>query len=230
MNEAENRSSMQALSALADGEADAALAASVSVAWRDDAELRRRWHAYHLIGDVLRSDELAGAGGDAAFLRRLRKRLEQEPVVLAPTPPAEAAAEAPVLRAVNGSPARDGRSGARRWTAPAAVAAGFLVVAGVLTVTRVPVGPETASAPQLTQAEGPAAAVPAARGLVGPVLVAEPAAESALPGNGVLIRDARLDQYLMAHKQFGGSSALGMPAGFLRSATFEGPSAAPGSR
>jgi sigma-E factor negative regulatory protein RseA len=39
--------------------------------------------------------------------------------------------------------------------------------------------------------------------------------------NGQLIRDARLDRYLAAHKQFAGSSALGVPSGFLRNATAE---------
>ena len=38
----------------------------------------------------------------------------------------------------------------------------------------------------------------------------------------VMIRDPRLDELLAAHKQFGGTSALQMPAGFLRNATFEG--------
>ena len=47
----------------------------------------RRWHAYHLIGDVLRSDDLASAPGrDAAFLQRLSARLDDEPAVLAPEP------------------------------------------------------------------------------------------------------------------------------------------------
>jgi sigma-E factor negative regulatory protein RseA len=40
---------------------------------------------------------------------------------------------------------------------------------------------------------------------------------------GVLIRDPRLDELLAAHRQLGGASALQMPAGFLRNATFEGP-------
>ena len=42
------------LSALVDGEVDASLAAALSGQWRDDAALRSRWHAYQLIGDVLR--------------------------------------------------------------------------------------------------------------------------------------------------------------------------------
>jgi sigma-E factor negative regulatory protein RseA len=39
---------------------------------------------------------------------------------------------------------------------------------------------------------------------------------------GVMIRDPRLDEFLAAHRQLGGASALQMPAGFLRNATFEG--------
>jgi len=39
----------------------------------------------------------------------------------------------------------------------------------------------------------------------------------------VMIRDPRLDELMLAHRQFGGTSALQMPAGFLRNATFEGP-------
>jgi len=38
----------------------------------------------------------------------------------------------------------------------------------------------------------------------------------------VMIRDPRLDELMAAHQQAGGVSALQMPAGFLRNATFEG--------
>ena len=38
----------------------------------------------------------------------------------------------------------------------------------------------------------------------------------------LMIRDPQLDALLAAHRQFGGTSALQMPAGFLRNATFEG--------
>jgi sigma-E factor negative regulatory protein RseA len=41
--------------------------------------------------------------------------------------------------------------------------------------------------------------------------------------DGKLIRDARLERYFAAHKQFGGSSALGVPSGFLRAATTQTP-------
>ena len=47
------------LSALVDGELDPAAAVRACAGWRDDAGCRATWHAYHLIGDVLRSDDLA---------------------------------------------------------------------------------------------------------------------------------------------------------------------------
>jgi sigma-E factor negative regulatory protein RseA len=48
---------------------------------------------------------------------------------------------------------------------------------------------------------------------------------AAVPGTepSVMLRDPRLDELLAAHRQFGGASALQMPAGFLRNATFEQP-------
>ena len=68
-----------------DGEADASAAAGMLRAWRDDAAGRAAWHAYHLIGDVLRSEDLRSAPRrDAAFLAALRARLDAEPALLAP--------------------------------------------------------------------------------------------------------------------------------------------------
>lgn len=210
----------EALSALVDGEADAGVVAAASARWRDDAATRERWHSYQLIGDALRSDELGGRGRDAEFLLALRKRLEQEPTVIAP---------AAIQR-----PARGRRAGAlRRWAPPAAIAAGFLAVAGALTVTRVSAPPP--ASPQLVQAPSPVLVQPlpvvAAASAVAAETLARAVPERAEPATGVLIRDARIDQYLAAHKQFGGSSALGVPSGFLRSATYEVPGAvAAGSR
>ena len=44
---------------------------------------------------------------------------------------------------------------------------------------------------------------------------------------GAIVRDARMLELLAAHRQFGGTSALQMPSGFLRNATFE---SSPGER
>ena len=189
----------EVLSALVDGEAGKESVARATAAWRSDAEMRRTWHAYQLIGDVLRSDDLASVPArDEQFLQRLRARLADEPVVLAPQPQ-----ETMSLAA--------GRS-ARRWRAGAAVAAGFVAVAGVLVALQSP-SPEQA----VSVARAPSPIVPAT---TMPPVGAEPAGEHAvLVTDGKLIRDARLDRYLAAHQRFAGASALGVPSSFLRSAT-----------
>ncbi len=191
------------LSALVDGELEDGAVAQACARWRDSAESRASWHAYQLIGDVLRSDDLAAdAARDARFMAALRARLVTEPIVLAPQPAARLVPQ--------------GRAAARRWSwmAPTAVAAGFVAVAGVLTLTRTGgVLPDPAAAPSLAQA---------APGAVVTTAVGSPAAEpQTFVADGQLIRDARLDRYLAAHKQFAGSTALGVPSGFLRNATAE---------
>ncbi len=177
------------LSDLLDGEADDPSAACRH--WRDDEEARRDWHAWSLIGDVLRSDELVSTPRrDAAFVAALRRRLAAEPVPLAPSRPAQ-------------------RTPQRRWKVPAAVAAGFVVVAGVLAVARLgapgsaPAGSVLAgaSSPGWTLAGGSQAP------LSGMVRTAPP----------VVVRDARLDEYLRAHQAARGGIAVAAPFGGVRS-------------
>lgn len=200
------------LSALADGELHQAGVAAACGRWRTDESSRATWHAYQLIGDVLRSEDLAtDAGRDVAFLSALRLRLASEPVVLAPEVVAAAEVEPRVVnRAV--------RRGRWSWMAPTAVAAGFVAVAGVLVVTRDP-----ASAPSTQPGAGVAAAMPqmavvaAARSVV-PISEPQP-----MVADVRLIRDAGLDRYLEAHQHFAGTAALGVPSAFLRSATAGAP-------
>lgn len=207
------------LSALLDGELDRSAVAQVCAHWRDHAESRATWHAYHLIGDVLRSDDLAGhPQRDTVFLDALRAKLAAEPVVLAPgaleaARPAELPAPAPAV--VGGGSRRWG------WVAPGAVAAGFVAVAGVLTLTRPGVLPERGETTGVAQASAPTSFAGAATPAGNPAtLAAEP---QTFVATGQLIRDARLDRYLAAHKQFAGSSALGVPSAYLRNATAEVP-------
>lgn len=201
---------LERLSELVDGEADAAVVARVCARWADDASLRASWHTYQLIGDALRSDDLvSSAAHDADFLRTIRARLESEPVVLAPRP--GSAAKVPAATVVAAGTAR---RRTLRWSAPIAVAAGFVAVAGALLVTQ---SPQTQSGPALASGST-AADVRSVAAL--PALAADAANEPpVVPASDRLIRDARLDRYLAAHKQFDGSSALGVPSGFLRSAT-----------
>jgi sigma-E factor negative regulatory protein RseA len=176
------------ISALVDGEADAVQAGCEL--WRNDTQARDHWHTYHLIGDVLRSDDLATSPArDAAFLASLRTRLAKEPTVLAPKP-----ANQPARRVA--------------WLVPAAAAAGFAAVAGVLVVTRL-------SAPPI---DGPAVAVDLSTGS-GIRLTTANGGRPAQPLviEGRLIRDERLDVYLRAHREAGSGLAVAVPGGMPRS-------------
>jgi sigma-E factor negative regulatory protein RseA len=186
------------MSAMADGEADAADVGRGCAAWAAaDAEARRSWHAYHLIGDVLRSGDLAHPPGrDQAFLQRLSARLDDEPAVLAPAPLA-----APAV--------------ARRrpaWVVPAALAAGVMGLATVLVTALGPSGGGS-SAPQM-------AAAPALPGPVAQASLASasPAATPELvPQGGRVVRDARLDRYLRAHRDYATALPGSLPGGPGRS-------------
>ena len=213
---------LQGLSALADGELEPAATLQICAQWQRDAAARASWHAYHLIGDVMRSDDLAAdTAHDASFLKAVRVRLAAEPAVLAPR---RVEAGAPGFEAA--TERRAARSSRWSWLGPAAVAAGFLAVASVLVVTR---GSGTLGKEGDSLAEFPArgnAALAVASSTPGAVL----ASAASLPGetptlvaDGNLVRDARLERYFAAHSQFGGSSALGVPSGFLRAATTQTP-------
>ena len=206
------------LSALMDGELDPQAVAAACMTWRENIALRAAWHEYQLIGDVLRSSDLATpAHHDAAFLHRLREHLADEPVVLAPMRPSAT------------PPAGLRRTLIRRagWVATSAAAAGFVAVVAFGVMGRSPGSvTDRAEGPRLARgvASGVelAATVPQAAVPSGSAELAAPlqgADRTTLSAGGSFVRDARLDRYLEAHQEFAGSSALGVPSAFLRSAT-----------
>ncbi|MDP3700791.1 MAG: sigma-E factor negative regulatory protein [Hylemonella sp.] len=180
-------------SALADGELRGAEFTQALDVLESSAEAQSFWHSYHLVGDVLRAGAGAAVNGhDAAFLARLRLRLQQESV---PAQPGVRVGRVTVQPSAN--------DGVWRWKLVAGLSS--LAVVAVLGW-------------QLTFPLQPSAQM----------AVAVPLPASAAPAAGaetpVMIRDPRLDQLISAHQQLGGTSALQMPAGFLRNATFERPS------
>lgn len=192
--------SQELISALADGQLQGdALVRGLEVAATEPAATEA-WHAYHLIGDVLRSNELAGGTSPQVFLARLRDKLQQEQA-----PPAPLALRPIEVQAV---PARLDRpaanDGSQRWK----LVAGFASVAAVAAIgwTVLGAGGGRVEGPQLAGVQS-----------------VQPVAGGSGSGAETMIRDARLDQLLAAHRQFGGATALQAPAGFLRNATFEGP-------
>jgi sigma-E factor negative regulatory protein RseA len=209
-----NTAALERLSALVDGELDAADGARrVCGEWRESAQLRTSWHAYHLIGDVLRSDDLAcDAQRDLTFLAALRIRLEREPVVLAPRA-LDAALSIAAAQRSNGE-----RSRSWTWWAPSAAAAGLVAVAGVMMLGRTPLGDRPGpGAAELAQAGASLASAAPPSDRLAQSDAAGVTSGATAPGG--LVRDAQLDRYLAAHKQFAGSSALGIPSAFLRNAT-----------
>jgi sigma-E factor negative regulatory protein RseA len=180
------------LSALHDGEADAGLARGLCAAWAQDAGLAEDWHAWSVIGDVMRADDLAlPLRQDQAFLDAVRARLAQEPVVLAPLGgPDRGAAASPHPGFESLSSVRPVRRTAPRKLATAAFAAGALALAGVLVMERV-------------DREAPASGG----------LLAQSAPSSAVAGQGELLRSPELDRYLNAHRQYVQGPALAGPTG-----------------
>lgn len=182
------------LSVLADGDMrDVSEFDRACAGWRNDVDARRTWHCYQLIGDVMRSEELARpAARDAAFLASFRERLAAEPVVLAPAPLPVVASR---LRHV--------------WLMPAAAVAGFVLVAGALVAARlsqpgVEAGPGFAAAPS--------GVMPVSRSASG----LNNMVTNSAPGGDALLRDERLDEYLRAHQFARGGVVLSVPSTAVR--------------
>ncbi|MGO4606316.1 sigma-E factor negative regulatory protein [Variovorax sp. 2RAF20] len=212
------------VSALADGHLQGEAFAQAIEAICADGEARAAWQAFHVAGDVLRSGSHSPCSDTSTFLARFQQRLAAEPVMVAP-------ASTPVAASVAQSVQRRAEAANEpvfRWKLVAGAASLMAVAAISWTLvgngTAVPQGgAQLASVPQQQQ---PAVnSVLAAAAINSP----QPAGSVLTPtrvlvGNGnpqVMLRDPRLDQLLEAHQQAGGASQ--MPSGFLRNATFEGP-------
>lgn len=204
----ENR---ERVSALADGQLRGEEFARAVEAVANTPDARAAWHAYHLVGDVLRSGELAAGGHDAAFVARLKLRLQREANASPSAVATGSIADHAQLTRARGISRRE-VSGANepvwRWK----LVAGFASVAAISAIgwNVVSSWGSQNGAPQLAQGSA-ASAVSVQQ----PVMLAGGEPQR-------MIRDPRLDELLAAHRQFGGTSALQMPAGFLRNATFEG--------
>ena len=204
----ETRMDHETMSALMDGQLRGA---DLSAALRgmETAEARESWLLYSLVGDVLRSSDLAHGRHDLALAERVCRHL-------GPQTQTQMAAASVVVRKAGEPAANDG---VFRWKMVAGLAS-FAAVAAIGWGMLGSVGPEPAG-PQLAQAP----AAPAAGGaqVVAVAAVPAPTASPPVEAPPVMLRDPRLDELLAAHRAAAGASALGNTAGFLRNATFEGP-------
>ncbi len=193
----------ETISALMDGELEVDSRSDCLEALLADADARLVWRSYHLVGDVLRSDELAAGAADFQFLAKLEARLLPEAAVLAAAAAGDrgqAVAEGQRLHSANASIFR------WRMAAGGAFALLMALFAGSFFAPSQSGGGE-----QMVVST--------------PAKVIQPggtdSAATAVVQDG-MIRDPRLDQLLSAHQQLGGHSALQMPSGFLRNATYDG--------
>ena len=189
------------VSALMDGELQgSAQQASVETLLKD-ARAQEAWHRYHLIGDILRSDELAAGARDLEFLTKLESRLSQETMAARVEMPERVAVLPP-----DGKHHTSANSDRFRWRMAAGGALTLALAVMAVFVLE----------PNMGRADIPMAVAPQ----IMPDTQADVAAISVAPDG--MIRDPRLDQLLSAHQQLGGHSALQMPSGFLRNATYDG--------
>jgi sigma-E factor negative regulatory protein RseA len=142
-----------------------------------DGQDRAAWSSYHLIGDALRSDDLAvSAAASSAFQGGFAARFESEPHLLAP------AAQSVTRRLL----------ALRRRVVPA-----FAVAAAAATLTWIVV-PQLQGVPGVAQV----ASVPSHADAMKVAMASVPSATMPVAQDANIIRDANLDQYLEAHQQF----------------------------
>lgn len=187
---------VQRLSALWDGETGDGTDATVALcaAWAQDKSLAADWYAWSLISDVMRSEDLADVvEQDEAFLQSLRKRLLEEPVVLAPAVRPTAADLEPHRALPEGLSvvARPRRQVFRRVVG-GVLAAGTMVVAGVLVLGHQDPAKQDTGA-QMAQAL--------------------PDADALQSSPPMVMRSPELDRYLNAHREFAQSPAMAGPGG-----------------
>lgn len=197
-----NEMTREQISAFADGELHDEHVALALAATRGN-EGKADWDIYHQIGDVLRSDDMA-VKLSPEFAARFSARLDAEPTIVGPRAidaKTDCAGAAPQVNGV--TTIIDSK--ARRWALPSmAAAAAMAAVAFIAT-------------PQLMVAmKGEANSVGTSVKLATEVESSGMVAASA--PDGIVLRDPRIDDYLMAHQRI--SPSVYNSAQFARSANF----------
>lgn len=189
-----NNIDKEKISAFADGELDDGEVDAVLSALRDP-EARAAWDAYHRAGDILRSEELA-IDMSADFTSTLARRLDDEPTIIAPAVQQNKVTANIRRFGLPGLAAAAAAVGAAVW-----IAAPQLMVASKEPVKFEPSSISVASANASLPVSQQTASVESANSAT----------------NSEMLRDSRLDAYLLAHQRF--SPALYSNAQYTRSAS-----------
>ena len=205
----EMMSDLEVVSALADGQLRGDDFVHAVHLLASSSEHRSTWHAYHAVGDVMRTGACQSMDKDSEFLQRLRLNLAHErlPIENGEIPPSALSEKLAQLPANAVLASNDSSFLWKAW-------------GGVFSVIAV----STVAWQMFSGVENP-------RGLaqVTPIAVPsqalvqnEPRELIAVEDQATMIRDPRLDALLAAHQQLGGTSAFQNPTGFVRSAIFTG--------
>jgi sigma-E factor negative regulatory protein RseA len=202
-----NHMTQEQISAFADGALDEIHVDGALAALRQP-DGQAVWDLYHQIGDALRSEEMAFTLSDG-FAARMAARLEAEPAIVAPK--LSQLRPEQQLEAVTGLSA--GRSIVRY-----AMAGGAAVAVAALALISTPQlmvafkdSPANVSVPIMMASKVPSVVPAVAQ--ASQVMVA-----TGTENGSVVMRDPRIDEYLLAHQRF--SPSLYSTAQYARSTTF----------
>jgi len=193
------------ISALADGLLYGEAFASTVRAVCSDPKALQDWHAYHVVGDVLRNDAGAALPGGIDFLRQFEERLRLEPSGLRELQDgAQPVADLRQTGGASGIVQRAPSANAQvfRWKLLAGVAC--MGLAGVIGLG---FWNQSDSNDHLQSA----------------AVLSRPLETSSGDESVVMLRDPVLDGLMAEHQRLGGYSALQIPTGFLRNATYRAP-------
>lgn len=196
----------QSISDLADGRLGGSAFVEAVELVAANHEGQEVWQQYHLIGDVLRGLDSTPVDSKMDFVSGFRAKLALEPVLPHPVLVKDGASPGALI----GKTPTSANDGNFRWRMVAAMASltavlvvGWHMVDGLQPANGARLaGLTNASKDQTVVAKTP-----------------QELASDKTPQ--IMLRDPHLDSLMAAHKQFGGTSALQMPAGFIRNATFE---------
>lgn len=204
--------SVERISALVDGQLRADELVLALAELQSSADARADWDTFHVLGDIMRTGDARQRAHDAQFVARLRQRMADSAVEMVAVPALSIS-----KTSESGSQPRSANDGSWRRV----VGLFSVLVAAVLVWQELsPVNPAVTS--HMAQQAVPV--VPVKQEVVPVAETTRQTVTALVDGSespGVMIRDARLDAILLAHRQFGGISALPMPAGFVRSAVLE---------
>jgi len=199
----ETRLPAEMVSALMDGELRGAEFTRALDYLEDNRSARDAWDTYHLVGEVLRSGKLQTQAHDAAFIDRWRTAVVSDALNSEANNQFFERAEPiyqPQVAAANGG-----------WWRRVAGLASIAFVGILVWQAAQWMGPGGSAGSTPTLAQSSAQPLE---------LTSSVSAAVAEESGAVMLRDPQLDALLAAHRQHGGVTALQMPAGFLRNATF----------